>query len=311
MLKSQTGGDNLTQKNVSRRDFLKFCTTITVGLGLPMTWLPEVANALENTPRPSVVWLSFQDCMGCTESFSRAHAISLESLIFNYISLDYHHLLQAAAGHTTESIRQRLLAQVESYFLIVEGAIPLANTGYSTIAGLSSVDLLREMATGAQAIIALGSCASYGGIAGAFPNPTGAVPVAALVTDNILINLPGCPPVPTVITATIAYLIVLRTLPLLDTLNRPVSLYKHTVHEHCPRRRAFDQGLFAETFDDAGTKKGHCLFKLGCRGITTHHACSTARWNAGTSFPILSGHGCLGCSEPDLWDAGHFYRPLG
>jgi hydrogenase small subunit len=308
MSNAQTIGDRLNQQKISRRDFLKFCTTLATTMGLSATWLPKIANALENAIRPSVVWLSFQDCMGCTESFSRTHAITLESLLFDYLSLDYHHLLQATAGDRAEAIRQQALEQ--DYFLIVEGSIALGNPGYSTIAGVSNVETLHEMAKNAQAIIAVGSCASFGGIAGASPNPTGAVAVSDLVTDKILIHVPGCPPIPTVITATIAYLIILRTLPVLDRLNRPFSLYKHTVHEHCPRRTFFNQGLFAESFNDIGAQKGWCLFKLGCRGPSTHNACTTAQWNAHTSSPIHAGHGCLGCSEPHFWDQGSFYQSL-
>ena len=67
---------------------------------------------------------------------------------------------------------------------------------------------------------------------------------------------------------------------------------------------------FAESFDDEGAKKGWCLYKLGCKGPTTHNACATVKWNNGTSFPIEAGHGCIGCAEPDFWDKGGFYNAL-
>jgi hydrogenase small subunit len=49
---------------------------------------------------------------------------------------------------------------------------------------------------------------------------------------------------------------------------------------------------------------------LGCKGPVTHNACASLKWNGGTSFPIESGHGCIGCSEPYFWDNGGFYTSL-
>jgi hydrogenase small subunit len=99
-------------------------------------------------------------------------------------------------------------------------------------------------------------------------------------------------------------------LPELDELGRPKSFYGQTIHDRCYRRPFYDQGKFAKSFDDEGARNGWCLFELGCKGPTTYNACATTKWNGGTSFPIESGHGCLGCSEPHFWDAGSFYTPL-
>ena len=63
-------------------------------------------------------------------------------------------------------------------------------------------------------------------------------------------------------------------------------------------------------FDDAGARMGYCLYKVGCKGPVTYNACSATRWNDGLSFPIQSGHGCIGCSEEDFWDKGSFYEHL-
>jgi hydrogenase small subunit len=99
-------------------------------------------------------------------------------------------------------------------------------------------------------------------------------------------------------------------LPELDKLGRPLAFYGETIHDRCYRRPFYDQGKFAKTFDDEGARQGWCLFELGCKGPVTYNSCATVKWNDGTSFPIESGHGCLGCSEPDFWDAGGFYRAL-
>jgi hydrogenase small subunit len=89
-----------------------------------------------------------------------------------------------------------------------------------------------------------------------------------------------------------------------------MSFYGQNIHDRCYRRPFYDRGQFAETFDDEGAKKGWCLYKLGCKGPTTYNACATAKWNEGVSFPIEAGHGCLGCSEPNFWDAGSFYKAV-
>jgi hydrogenase small subunit len=93
-------------------------------------------------------------------------------------------------------------------------------------------------------------------------------------------------------------------------LGRPKAFYGETIHDRCYRRPFYDQGKFAETFDDEAARQGWCLFKLGCKGPVTYNACATTKWNGGVSFPIQSGHGCLGCSEPGFWDVGPFYKAL-
>jgi hydrogenase small subunit len=122
--------------------------------------------------------------------------------------------------------------------------------------------------------------------------------------------VPGCPPIPVVITGVLAHFLTFGNLPELDPLGRPKAFYGETIHDRCYRRPFYDQGRFAKTFDDEGARNGWCLYELGCKGPTTYNACATVKWNGGTSFPIQSGHGCLGCSEPDFWDKGSFYRPL-
>ena len=79
-------------------------------------------------------------------------------------------------------------------------------------------------------------------------------------------------------------------IPELDELHRPMAFYGKSIHDRCYRRPFYDKGLFAETFDDAGARKGWCLYKLGCKGPTTYNACATTEWNEGISFPIQSGH---------------------
>ncbi len=307
-----TLGERLAQQGISRRAFLKFCTAMASMMALPPGTANAIAEALVKAQRPSVIWLSFQECTGCTESLTRSYTPTLESLIFDMISLDYHHTLQAASGFAAEKSREDAMKNFYGkYLLVVDGSIPLHDDGvYSTIAGRTNLDLLREAAKGAAAIIAVGTCSSFGGIPNAKPNPTGAVAVSDIIKDKPVVNISGCPPIPSVITGVLAHYLTFGALPDLDDLNRPRSYYGTTIHDRCYRRPFYDQGKFAKTFDDDGAKNGWCLFELGCKGPTTHNACATTKWNGGTSFPIESGHGCLGCSEPHFWDAGSFYTPL-
>jgi hydrogenase small subunit len=310
-MSAPTVGEFLRSRGVTRREFMSFCASATAMLGLPASLAPRVAAALETAPRPSVIWLPFQECTGCTEAITRAHGATLETLIFEALSLDYQHTLQAAAGDAAEGARERAMKDNWGrYLLIVDGSVPTGNPGFGTIAGHDYRSMLEEAAAGAAAIVALGTCAAYGGIPGAAPNPTGAVPVGSIVKDKPIISVPGCPPIPVVITGVLVQYLTFGQLPELDALGRPRAFYGQTIHDRCYRRPFYERGQFADSFDDQGARQGWCLYKLGCKGPTTYNACATVKWNNGTSFPIEAGHGCLGCSEPGFWDKGGFYQPL-
>ena len=311
MRKDQNLGEYLRMQGVSRRGFLKFCSATASLMALPPSAVSQVAEALATARRPSVIWMSFQECTGCTESLTRSHAPTVESLIFDAISLDYHHTLQAAAGHGAEAAREAAMEENKGeYILVVDGSIPNGNNGYSTIAGISNHDMLIEAAANCFAIVAVGTCAAFGGLPNADPNPTGAVSVSEIIKDKPIINVSGCPPIPVVITGVLAHFLTFGTIPELDALGRPAAFFGQNIHDRCYRRPFYERGQFAETFDDEGARKGWCLYKLGCKGPTTYNACATLKWNQGTSFPIQSGHGCIGCSEPRFWDKGGFYDPI-
>ena len=306
-----------TPQRISRRAFLKYCSAMASVLALPASVVPVLAEKLRRATRPSVIWLSFQECTGCTESFTRSHTPTIEDMIFNSLSLDYHHTLQAASGKAAEAARSQAMKDFYGrYLLIVDGSIPAGSTAAcSTIAGRTNLDMLQECSAGAAAVIAIGSCAAFGGLPAASPNPTGATGVAELmanggIPNRPLVNLPGCPPIPIAISSVLAHFIAFGRFPALDEQKRPLSIYGNTVHERCSRYYFYQQQKFAERFDDEGARKGWCLFKLGCKGPVTHNACAIYKWNQGTSFPIEAGHPCLGCSEPGFWDRGGFYRSL-
>jgi hydrogenase small subunit len=307
----------LGETGLTRRGFIKLGAALASLLALPAGAGAQIASALEKHRRQPVIWLSFQECTGCTESLTRSEAPSLERLLFELLSLDYQHTLQAASGEAAEAARLAgMRADAGRYLLVLDGSVPLAADGACcTIAGMSSLAMLRDCVESAAAVMALGSCAAFGGLPAAAPNPSGARGIGDLARDGLiaprpLVNLPGCPPIPEVIAATLAHYIVFGAFPELDEAARPRVFYGRTVHEGCYRYPHFAAGRFAMSFDDEGARKGWCLYHLGCRGPVTHNACATLKWNGGVGFPVEAGHPCLGCSEPGFWDRGDFYRDL-
>ena len=301
----------LHKLGISRRRFLSFCAGMASLMALPQTMVPRLAAAATSPNKPSVVYMSFQECTGCLESLVNSFAFrggtTIDNLLLNIISLDYQETLMAAAGdQAEETLKAVTAANKAGYVLVVDGSIPAQwDSGYFISGGRSGVARFRDAAQNAGLIIAVGTCASFGGLPKANPNPTGAIAVGDLMSklgiNKPLINVSGCPPIPEVITGTILYYLA-SGMPALDANRRPKMFYGKTVHSECYRHETYEDGPFALSFDDANARRGGCLYKLGCKGPVTHNACATIKWNQGTSFPMMSGHGCIGCSEPDFWD---------
>ncbi len=310
--KDETFYESIIRQGYSRRDFLKFATYISAFMGLESTMVGQVVKTLETKKRTPVIWEHFQECTGCSESFIRSDHPLVADVILDTVSLDYTDTLMAAAGHNAEEAKQKSMKEnYGKYILIVEGAIPTKDDGvYCAIAGRTAVEILKESAAGAAAIITFGSCSSWGGVQAASPNPTGSVPVDAIIKDKPIIKVPGCPPISEVMTGVVIHYAMFGTIPELDSEGRPKQFYGKRVHDSCYRRPYFDAGLYAESFDSEEAKEGYCLYKLGCRGPVTYNACGTMGWNNGVSFPIKSGYPCIGCSENNFWDNGPFYKRL-
>jgi len=285
---------------ISRREFLQFCATTATTLGLATGGDLAIAQAVQKAQRPSVIWLHYQECTGCSESMLRAEHPTLEKLILDTISLDYHETLMAAAGHQAEAARVSAMKQHKGrYVLVVEGAIPTRDNGiYCKVGGRTAVDIVRECAADAAAVIAIGSCASWGGMPSTDPNPTGASGVSQVLGKPV-VTIPGCPPNPYNFLATVVNFLALGKLPEVDKLGRPLFAYGRVIHDHCERRAHFDAGRFALEFGDDGHRKGYCLYKLGCKGPETHANCSTLGFGdvGEASWPVACGHPCIGCTE--------------
>jgi hydrogenase small subunit len=285
---------------VSRRDFLKVCTIAAGAVGLPAWAGEKMAENAAAGAKPSVIWLHFQECTGCSESLLRTSAPDVAELILDLISLDYHETLMVAAGYQAEeALHKAMTEKAGKYVLVVEGAIPTKLDGiYCRVAGKTAQESLAEVAKNAAAVISIGSCASWGGVASAEPNPTGAVGVDKILKTKPVVNIPGCPANPYNLLGTVLQFATFGTLPALDELGRPKFAYARTIHEDCQRRPHFDAGRFAQQFGDEGHRNGFCLYKVGCKGPATHANCSINHFNEMVGvWPVGIGAPCFGCTE--------------
>ncbi len=301
--------DVMRRQGISRRSFLKYCGLTASALALGPRFVGDIVHAMESKPRTPVLWLHGLECTCCSESFIRSAHPLAKDVVLSMLSLDYDDTLMAAAGFQAEAIMEETMRKYKGrYILAVEGNPPLNEDGmFCIVGGKPFVERLRYAAQDCAAVIAWGSCASWGCVQAAKPNPTQATPVHKVITDKPVIKVPGCPPIAEVMTAVITYMLTFDKLPDLDRQGRPKMFYGQRIHDKCYRRPHFDAGQFVEQWDDDAARKGYCLYKMGCKGPTTYNACSTVRWNDGVSFPIQSGHGCIGCSEDGFWDKGGFY----
>lgn len=228
----------MRRQGVTRRSFLKYCSLAATSLGLGAGMAPKIAWALENKPRIPVVWIHGLECTCCTESFIRSAHPLAKDVILSLISLDYDDTLMAAAGTQAEEVFEDIIAQYNGkYILAVEGNPPLGEQGMFCISsGRPFIEKLKRAAAGASAIIAWGTCASWGCVQAARPNPTQATPIDKVITDKPIIKVPGCPPIPDVMSAIITYMVTFDRLPDVDRMGRPLMFYGQRIHDKCYRR---------------------------------------------------------------------------
>ncbi|WP_418179038.1 hydrogenase small subunit [Aliarcobacter lanthieri] len=306
--------DVIESEGINRRDFMKWVSATTATLMLPPMFAPLVAEATELMNRVPVIWIELQDCAGNSEALLRSSAPTVDDLLFDVLSLEFHEALQACAGHDADKQLEEAVEHFKGkYLLFVEGAIPMANSGqYGTIgaSGETFHEHLMRMSKDAAAIVAVGTCATFGGVPAAAPNPTGAVGVMDLVKGKPIINIPACPANPANMVGVILHYVLTGQIPELDSLLRPKFAFGYRIHDNCERRAHFDAGEFVEEWGDEGAKNNWCLYKVGCKGPMTFNNCSIIRYNEGTNWPIGVGRGCIGCSEPDFWDKYAYERPM-
>ena len=304
----------LNDNGIDRRDFMKWVSATTAMLMLPPMFSPLVAEAAELMNRAPVIWLELQDCAGNSEALLRSDGPKIDEIVLDIISLEYHETLQAASGFQAEKQLDEAIETFKGKFLLfVEGSIPMGMNGqYGTIgaSGETFHDHLMRVSKDAAAVIAVGACATFGGIPAAAPNPTGAVGVMDVVKGKPLVNIPACPANPVNMVGVVMHYVLTGQLPELDSLLRPKFAFGYRIHDNCERRAHFDAGEYVEEWGDEGAKNNFCLYKMGCKGPMTFNNCSIVRYNEAVNWPIGVGRGCIGCSEPDFWDKYAYERPM-
>jgi hydrogenase small subunit len=303
------------RRELSRRDFLKLSAGSTAALGLLLFRFPNferlLAAAVDETP---VIWIQGGGCSGCSVSVLNSLSPKIQDVLVsqiipgNHISLRFHPTIMAAAGDLAMKAMEDTAKNKGGYVLVVEGAIPTKDGGvYCEVGernghGVTLLEHLTTLGKDALAVIALGTCAAYGGIPAAAPNPTGSKGVKEVFTEKGIqtpvINLPGCPVHPDWFVGTVASILIggLSSVEV-DEVGRPLAFYGKLIHDNCPRRGYFDAGKFAKKFSEP-----YCLYELGCKGPVTHSDCPIRMWNSGTSWCVGSNSPCIGCCEPGFPD---------
>jgi hydrogenase small subunit len=208
-----------------------------------------------------------------------------------------------AGALAMEQLRAAERGELGDFLLLLDGAIPTGKTAAMTTVGLldgkelSSLDLAVRLNDASVATLAVGTCASFGGIPSARPRPTGAVDLRTALGDDTIIRVPGCPPHPDWILTTAIAAAAGRMVDL-DELGRPRAIFRKTVHDECPRRPYFDRSDFASVPGD----QTRCFFEVGCKGPFTNADCPTRLWHEGRTCCIAANHPCIGCAAPGFID---------
>ncbi|WP_455276922.1 hydrogenase small subunit [[Eubacterium] cellulosolvens] len=287
---------------ITRRDFIKLSAVMTTGAVIEY-YTSDIRKIFKAAAQQdvNVIWLQGSQDSGCTISMLQGANPDLVDVIWDFkLSLNYQPSIMPAEGEEAlNRLKDARDGNTPLDVLIVEGGVP---EGYFCTVGeidgdpVPFEDWVIRLGARASYIVALGSCAAFGGIPSGDPNPTNVRPVSEIITEKPVINLPGCPPHPDWVILTLAN--VLQGIsPELDENNRPKVFYGKTVHEACSRLGYYEMGQFAESFEDP-----ECLFRLGCKGPISHGECPSRLWNNGTNMCTLGGVPCRACVEPAFPD---------
>ena len=303
-------------RELSRRDFLKLSAGSSAALGLLLFGFPNFDKVFAaSVAEVPLLWLQGGGCTGCSVTVLNSLSPKIQEILVNpvvpgkHVSLRYHPTVMAASGDLAIKAIEDTAKNKGGYVLIVEGAIPTKENGiYCEIGekdghGITMLESLTTLGASAMAVIALGTCSSFGGIPAAAPNTTDSKGVQAVFKDHgvgtPVINLPGCPPHPDWFVGTVVSVLIggLDSVQV-DDMGRPTAFYEKLIHDNCPRRGHFDTGKFAKKYSEP-----YCLFELGCKGPVTHADCPVRLWNSGTNWCVGSNSPCIGCSEPGFPDS--------
>jgi hydrogenase small subunit len=252
-----------------------------------------------STRKINAIWLEVTGCSGNIISLLNSENPGLYDILTNIINFTFNNTLMGAEG---EFAFERFLETLDTEFiLLVDGAVSTKENGlYNIIANykgkmITALEAIKMAGEKAKYVVAVGTCASYGGISAAKPNPSESKSVQEVLSRPV-IRLPGCPCHPDWVVGTIAHL-VKYGVPELDAQGRPLLFYGVTIHDNCTRRGFFEKGIFAQKFGEEG-----CMFKLGCRGPVTRTDCPRRKWNGYVNWPIGDNTNCIGCAQEHFPD---------
>lgn len=279
----------------------QFCPYFEQRKGTAWRLVQEAAIKVRNQeiPKINTIWLETTGCSGNIISFLNAGIPNAYDALTSIVNLTFSNSIMGDEG---EAAYEQFLDTLNSDFiLLVDGAISTKDNGVYTIVAnykgqyITSYDAVRMAGEKAKYVVAVGTCASYGGISAAKPNPAGCKSVSDVLNRQV-IKLPTCPCHPDWLIGTVAHLTVYG-MPELDSDGRPLIFYNHTIHDTCTRRGLFDAGIFAKSFGEEG-----CMFQIGCKGPITTTECPRRRWNSSVNWPIGNNTNCIGCGHPQFPD---------
>ena len=275
------------------------CKNSATAVGLGAAYLAQLEKLLADPAAPTVVWLQGSSCTGCSVSFlnrvSTTAPAAAADVLIKTINLAYHPNLMALAGDSAATALDNV-RKTGGYILAVEGGVPTAFGGAACWAyslngrDVTFLEAVRSLAAGASRVVSVGTCASWGGVPAAGPNPTG-VRSVQVATGKATLNIAGCPPHPDWIVWAIANLLT-GTVGRLDRYSRPTALFRRSVHDQCPRREHEE----AETYG----QDNRCMEELGCRGPETIGNCPIHLWNGAQNWCVDANSQCIGCTNPSF-----------
>ncbi len=284
---------------MNRRDFLRTIGGTFAYLGISACVSEKALRNLELNGKPEVIWLAGQACSGCSVSLTYAKHPSLIDIILDTIQLSSHPNLSTAQGKVMmDNIYRRI--EKRKYIFVLEGAVPEKIPEACMLDGKPIAELVEQAARNSLLSIAIGACATFGGVVRTGRNPTGAVGLRAFLKKRNInkdyINISGCPVHYDWFVRTLIHYIAGENLKL-DEHNRPVYFYNpnNLLHTHCDRSGYYAQGKFSKDFSEP-----YCYNKLGCKGPKTNADCSLRYWNDKTSWCVDGHSPCIGCVNPDF-----------
>jgi hydrogenase small subunit len=299
--------------DMTRREFLQFCATLATTLGLPQGADAAVAEAVETK--------AAERDLAAFPGMHRLHRVDVARRASHAGKADPRRHL---ARLPRDPVRRRRPSgrggaqggdgrNKGKYVLVVEGAIPTKDNGiYCKIGGKTAIELLKECAADAAAVIAIGSCASWGGMPSTDPESDRRRSSVNKIIGKPVVTIPGLPAEPLQLPRHGGAFPDLRQAAGDRQARPPLFAYSRLIHENCERRAHFDAGRFAVEFGDDGHRKGYCLYKLGCKGPETYANCSVhgasamparapGRWAAATPASAAPNRALASPSRSIRW----------